>query len=266
MTKRDKDRIAELTRQVDEEYRALTGGLFDLDWDTQNAINRGADPVRLRVFNETMAKFAGRPGLRAHMIPEAIRMVEEYDGPVILGQHEDAPMRDRDGNPIVAAPCEPLDFGGEPLPSDVFDMVEMLPAFDGEFATIMSDPRDPKDAGMEELIAEGWRFANDRGSFPTIAPEAYEYYGDIPEEEITAHSARMAETYGFGTDRWTDIQSDSVRKVAFAPQAMAYYGDIPDEVIAEAKRKEREREARDAEDGVVWEHVDGIRFADEEPL
>lgn len=45
-----------------------------------------------------------------------------------------------------------------------------------------------------------------------------------------------------------------------APEAYTYYGDIPDEVIAEAKRKERER---DAASGKVWEHVDGIQSADE---
>lgn len=171
---------------------------------------RDEDPIRKAVFDEVMTKHAGRKGLRAHMSPEAIRIVGEYDGPVILGQHEDVPMRDRDGNPIQAAPWKPLDFGGGPMPLELFDMMEMLPAFDGEFATIMSDPRDPKDAEMEELIAEGWRFANDRSTF--------------------------------------------------APQAMAYYGDIPDEVIAEAKRKERER---DAASGKVWEHVDGIRSADD---
>lgn len=49
-------------------------------------LDEDEDPVRTAVRNEALAKFSGRKGLRAYMSDEAIRRVEEYRGPVVLGQ------------------------------------------------------------------------------------------------------------------------------------------------------------------------------------
>lgn len=59
--------------------------------------------------------------------------VEAFDA---LGDDEtpvdDGPMRDRYGRPIQAAPWKQLDFGGDPFPMELFDLMEMLPYGDDE--------------------------------------------------------------------------------------------------------------------------------------
>ena len=63
-------------------------------------------------LNGALARFAGRPGLRAYMSDEEIRRVEEYRGPVVLGQ----PVL-RVGGRVIAAERERLnkeyDFGSD---------------------------------------------------------------------------------------------------------------------------------------------------------
>lgn len=46
---------------------------------------RNADPTRKAAYEDAMAKFSDRKGLRAYMSEDAIRYVESYDGPVVLG-------------------------------------------------------------------------------------------------------------------------------------------------------------------------------------
>lgn len=47
-----------------------------------------SDPIRKTAFDEAMAKFSGRKGLRHYMTPEQIRYVDNYEGPVVLGDPE----------------------------------------------------------------------------------------------------------------------------------------------------------------------------------